>query len=764
MIRIITLLFGFMLLSANSVAETKTYRLTDFYGEGIARMQGKAASTDIAIPLSPNSLVVRSTLTLNVVSSQALIKKRSQLFVRFNNATIGQIAYDPDRPSLTSDVVIPTELWRPGFNQLTLAVSQHYANQCVDGSAPELWSEINVYNSTLSIETNKAIETLALRDLSGFFHPGIGGQRNVEIYSDIDDASITKEKTLSLVAQALALRNQYQPLAIDALPLPNEHVLPDVALAFGASDEGLSTFWSESNIESYETSSWYRDERNANVHVLVGTEQSLSMLLTDDVINDINGPFLHVERTPAFRVKGETLVQPAYRLIVSGDTPEQVYEAARSLALQDDALNATNNLIVNSQSNALADIIQVTQVVSPDEHYTFEDLGFTSERFRDEGDFNKRMTLRLPADFYVPENASVKFLLDFGYGAGYGPGSIMNVSVNDELVHGLYLGNTNGEAFRDYELNIPARFFRGGINNIDFSVTMRAPLAGVECDDVFGSHLIFQLNNTSSLTLPKAGHVAIQPDLRLLGETGYPFARYASAPRSHIVLPSNDFLSAALTLAGKFAQSARAPLLNLDVIMQSTIPENGTSFLLGTPDTLSKVEQESFASAIGETNRWPYRLQNTLYNRVRNIASDKSFKQMRADGVTIQTNELGPLAVLIAEKSPHNSKTDTVFLMAAQTPELLTERVHDLVSLSMWGQLAGDFFVWDNALTPSLVMQVNDKFEMGEANSRWLTLRLWLSNHPWYWLVGFLFSVFMLSLIIYLLLKRRNKEVQASWD
>ena len=83
------------------------------------------------------------------------------------------------------------------------------------------------------------------------------------------------------------------------------------------------------------------------------------------------------------------------------------------------------------------------------------------------------------------------------------------VSVNEELVHGLYLGNENGEAFRDYQLRIPARFFKGGVNNIDIGATMRAPLAGVPCDDVFGSHLVFQINHSSSIELPEAGNTEI---------------------------------------------------------------------------------------------------------------------------------------------------------------------------------------------------------------------------------------------------------------
>lgn len=145
------------------------------------------------------------------------------------------------------------------------------------------------------------------------------------------------------------------------------------------------------------------------------------------------------------------------------------------------------------------------------------------------------------------------------------------------------------------------------------------------------------------------------------------------------------------------------------------------------------------------------------------MTDDKSFKEMRIDGNTVQESDLGEQAILTAQAHPVSSDTDTLFIMAAQTPELLQARVEDLVSLSLWGQMAGDFFAWKDALSPSLIMQVSEKYEVGEADDNWLHLRLWLSNNPWYWLIGFIILVFIVSMVIYLLLKRRNEQVQDSW-
>ena len=263
MIRIYSTLLLSLLFALTVQAETSTYRLTDFFaGESIIRLEGKADSLDFAIPLSSIADVKEAVLTLDVVSSRALIEKRSQLVVRFNNATIGQIRFDPARPSLISEVKVPNALWRDGFNTLTLEVSQHYANQCVDGSAPELWSEVNMYNSTLQISTTNNVSNFTFDKLNGFFNPGIGGVRAVSLVTATDTEDDIKQRTLSLVSQGLALRNQYQPLAIQHATFPEGYVLPELG-------DTTNQSWMDKNIQRYERSAWYTTQVRKNQDTLL---------------------------------------------------------------------------------------------------------------------------------------------------------------------------------------------------------------------------------------------------------------------------------------------------------------------------------------------------------------------------------------------------------------------------------------------------------------------------------------------------------------
>ena len=734
--------------------QTSQARLSSFYpGDSTLRLQGKQDSVTLALPLAAGQEVKNASISIEAVNSKALIKPRSILNVRFNNATIGQIHLDPERPSISSQVTIPASLWRSGFNNLTFAVSQHYANQCVDGGAPELWSEINLYNSMLSVTTERAQASPVIQDLSGFFSPGIGAQNNVTLVTVKGDDSSIFTHSLPRVAQALALRNQYKPLSINYQEAASKPTLPPLPEA-GEWDDALA--------QRYQKSSWYMAETKADqVHALIGTRTALKPFLSEALHQRISGPFLAMDQTAPVKSEQTTLVEGSTRLIVSGETAEQVRQAALTLGLMDDALNPNSVLQIDAEESSKVSLSG--RSLRPGQQYTFAQIGQRDIVMRGEDSFSQPLTFHLPADFYVPENASVSLKLDFGYGAAFGPGSMMNILVNDELVHGLTLDNPNGQSFQDYALEIPARHLRGGINTINFDVVMRAPITGQACDDISGSHLIFQVRNSSEIEFPQAGQVATQPDLALFRDTAFPFARINNDDPVAIYINDEGMIGAALTLSAKLAQVAGMPLPDIQIEqgLQSSLTDN--AIILSTPEALPDTFSSDYTTSLTATKRWPYRLQNELHNRIRRVADDKGHAPLTTRGATTQQSGLEDMAVLIAEKNPASESTGNVYIIATQTPELMTTRINELVSLSLWGQMAGDFFSWQDAESPLLAMQVADQFEMGEAGNGWLSLRMWLSNNPWYWLVGVALIVIISTFIAVLLLRRRNKAMTEQW-
>jgi len=152
-----------------------------------------------------------------------------------------------------------------------------------------------------------------------------------------------------------------------------------------------------------------------------------------------------------------------------------------------------------------------------------------------------------------------------------------------------------------------------------------------------------------------------------------------------------------------------------------------------------------------------------LYNRIHTLTDDKSHRPLTTHGVTMQQSTLGNMAILLAQGNPRSQQQGSLYIVAAQDSKILTERVNDLISLGLWGQLAGDFFSWQNSQAPLLAMQVTEKFEAGNPDDHWLSLRLWLSNNPWYWLVGVVLLSGLIMYIAVLLLRRRNKAVTEDW-
>ncbi len=61
------------------------------------------------------------------------------------------------------------------------------------------------------------------------------------------------------------------------------------------------------------------------------------------------------------------------------------------------------------------------------------------------------------------------------------------------------------------------------------------------------------------------------------------------------------------------------------------------------------------------------------------------------------------------------------------------------------------------------MMQVADVYVVGEFEDSWLEARMWLSNHPWYWLIAFIVVVLLCSLLAYVLLRKRNDKIQEQW-
>ncbi|MDR9468992.1 cellulose biosynthesis cyclic di-GMP-binding regulatory protein BcsB [Marinospirillum sp.] len=732
-----------------SAERTESIRLSDFTGQkGPLRLYGVSTRKELFLPLAETRNIKEAVLSLRLVNSIALQDQRSFLVVRFNDTTLAQVPFDSKQPISDARVRLPAELWRKGFNKLTLEVNQHYTDRCEDSTAPELWTELDFYHSHLELTHTARKSPLKLSDLSSLFSPGIGGIESVlMVTAPNSKGEVTIEngvfqKALPQVAQALALRRQYADLEIRHQVW--EESWPEYLQKLSEADH-------KGDIRQAIP---YLEQREA-FHVLVATRKQLENILPASELEAIDGPQVKMQQIPALNdKKGRELVPGGVRLLVTGQTEAEVLDAALLLAEMDDSLNPVNEVSLLERIQDNADLPRASgHYLHPDRIYRFTDLGQQTTIFSDMGSQQLRLELPLPADYYALESEFLELQLDFGYGAGMGPGSVMNVQINGEYVHGLLLDNPSGSAFRNYRIKIPIRKLNPGNNTLDFEVTLRPQLVVGECAGIPGTHLIFQMLDSSSIHLPKAGSVSIQPNLALFGRTGFPYVSADYRSPTEVILASEGLVTSGLTLIGRIAQAAKAPMQELQLLVGPHQPK-GHALLLGTP---AQFPEDLFAKwnlALGKTQRWPYRVLNDMRQ-----GSEENNNQSLLRGQIHQQGGLGDLGVMLGLASPYSKKPATLTLVTAETESLLQERVSTLVTSSFWSQLEGGLTVWREDPEDIVSLQVSNHYELGEKDPL-MKLRLLLSNNPWYWLAGVFLALVGLTVIAVRLLRRRKAAME----
>lgn len=750
---------GLSQLAIASATRREVLRLSSFSAaSGPIRLHGNTEKMELFLPLAETRQIEDATLSLRMVNSIALQASRSFMVVRFNETTLAQVPFNPSQPISDARVRLPAELWRGGFNKLTLEVTQHYTDRCEDATAPELWTELDLYHSQLELSHHSVDRKLTLSDLSSLFSPGVGGYtKALLVTAPTADGGVSTGKVyreaLPLAAQALALRRQYASLELQHQTWQSEW------LEYEQRVEGMQ------NVQLTDALPYLSEKDAAPFHVLLGTRDELRSLLPETQIASINGPHLQLQEIAEIRnARGELLVPGGIRLLVSGNNEAEVLDAARLLTEMDDRLNPVPQItLLGRQLGNEALPRASSQFLHPGKSYSFAALGAGTTSYQNLGRNRMRVNLPLPADYYAVESDQVELQLDFGYGAGMGAGAVMNVHLNGEYVHGLLLNQPNGAAFRGYRIQLPVRKMNPGMNTLDFDITLRPELVVGECAGIPGTHLIFQMLGSSMVTLPKAGAVAIQPDLAMFGATGFPYVSATVKSQTEILLASEALTGSALTLIGRLAQSAQAPLELVQLQIGLNHRPIGHALLLGTPETLPEDLFKEWDAALGRTQIWPYRALNDLRNSLQGGMglrwSTASKHDDMLSGQVHQQGQLGDLGVMAAFRNPYASQDATLTLLTAQTEALLQQRLLNLMDSALWSQLRGDLLIWRDSPEGVVSMQVANRYELGE-HSRWMKLRMTLSHNPWFWLGGVLLLLALASLLAVRLLRQRKVAME----
>ncbi len=694
----------------------------------------------IYFPVSNRISVTEAELKLKFTNSISLLQERSQLRVKLNDITVAQLPLRTDQPQVEVAIDLPAELITSGFNNLTIWVAQHYTLECEDPAAPELWTEIDTFNSELTLTGELQTVDVMLSQLEQVMGPAIGNPQSYRFLMP-EQHNENHIAIGALIAESIGLHHSYRsPLF--------ESITAKKATTYLNSTDQTTTVDSLSGLDQTNLS--------GSDNVLFGTRDELTPYLSTEAIAEIKDAYIGIfplTSNPQYFV-----------LVVSGTTPEEVKRAAIALNFSNFPYTDARASLIKSVDIPAHSRFGRKRFVKTDRSYTLEELGLKTTTVEGAGYHEFEMIFDLPADFYAAEDANVNLLLDFSYGARIRDDSVLNIKLNDAFERVIALKNSNGAVFKGYDIKIPLRAFKPGRNRILFEPSMISSVGG-ECIAINDRNLQFTVYGTSIIKFPFATTYVGLPDMSLLSSTAFPYRRNGKPEPMTIAVLSNDHetIAATWTLMAKLAQVADGPVVDAD--FQFTIPEDDREIIVVAPfDSLDAKLMASAPIQLNGASNYPYPVSEQLegekephglFENISEVLSrGKDKKPSQPFKARIQQN-IRPQAhgVAMAFQSPFDAER-SVTVFTAETGEKLHHYMEALVQPTLWSNLSGDVALWTNETASMNTQEIASKFYLGDAGVR-DKMRFRISDNPWWWIAGVFVLIFLLAWLTRVLLNRR---------
>ena len=713
------------------------------------RLRYTADEFTISVPLAARFKVSSARLHLQLTNSISLLKDRSQVAVRLNGRLLGQTALSPQQPESSLDIRIPPNVLKPGYNQLTFAVAQHYTLRCEDPSAPELWTEIDTVASTLTIDGEAQAVTPRLSDMSLLFDPKVWGDQTFTIVTASPPP--VKDDQLqwgALVARGAALHLRYAPLRVVHEP---------------AGRTGAAAGAPAANFPGLQQDSLRRTDS-----ALIGTRAELAPYVSKKISDGITGSFLGVYALDADPTR--------FVLVVSGTTAAEVAQAATAFTHMNFPFpDSASMLVTRIDYPGLANY-SGKNTVAPGGSYRFSQFDFksktvqgaaTSSLINEEHVHGLEIELVMPADLFAHEDSNVDLILHFAYGAALRKDSVLNILLNDRFERAIGLTVEAGVVYNKYQVSIPLRSFQPGVNRLRFMPRMM-PLITGECQAIQSENLILTMYEDSLVVMPGASHFVTMPNLRLLGRSGFP---YTVQPNSagmlvHVAAADSKTVAAAWTLLAKLAQRHGQPLQ--EAVISFALPQSADKDLLviGAAGQIQAGILKGAPLELGKLSRVPYPVAAEtpaqdnaggwlawfLPGRARALEVAAAEGDEGKAVMVTQASTLTSSAVAMQYRSPYASeRTATVFTAADQN--LLLEGIGEMIKPAVWNELQGNLVVWSRGVENVAWQKVGGDYTIGNVSVP-ARMEFYFSRYPWVWLIALVLIAALLASITIQILKR----------
>ncbi|RMH60928.1 MAG: hypothetical protein D6678_04745 [Zetaproteobacteria bacterium] len=505
------------------------------------------ASYPLDVPLSyrvePSAIRVHLVFT----NSNALLKGRSQLRLRWNGGVFAQAPLDPAYPDGAIDVQVPLELTKSGGNELAIEVSQHYLSECEDPGSPELWTMVDMDSSYIELDGTMRPLQPTLRAFDNLLASANWGDLHVMMVPLSKSEEHLHAGTL--LAESIANRAGKQTVIIDSVEL---------AQTVGSTGVGHDL-------------------------IVFGTYKEAERLLGPvDVKGDAKGHIF---------VRARQNDPGHFLLAVLGRTPGDLVKAASAFAWATLPLADEASMDVFDVKVPEAMAYSSLHAVQEGREYNFSDLGFQTTTMKGLQD-KATVSLWLPPDLFSKNHARVEMRLHFSYGAALRPDSVLNIYHNGQFLRGISLSDPRGLLVRDYRIWIPLYAFRPGLNEFRFESRMHAN-TGTNCTTGNTDNLLLTLFDDSTFTIPDTSHYVAMPDLNYLVNTGYPYlGDLGDTPVIQIPKLNARMLASAWTLAARLGQLKGSPIQRLTIADHA-----GRASNIIRLDTFANIEDSIWAAA-----------------------------------------------------------------------------------------------------------------------------------------------------------------------
>jgi hypothetical protein len=661
----------------------------------------------ISIPIPERWQVNKAVLGLRYTASNNLIADMSQLIIRLNDQTIAQTRLNPLAPNVELSLNLPVGLLKADYNVIGFQVSQHFSRQkCEQPCAPDLWTNINLAESVLTLEYT--LRPLPLR---------LGSVANL-----LFDPKTYPDASVNLVVETME---------------------PEAATLAGIVASGIARRFDYRKV-SFTVSDRPQPGRD---NVILGSPAFINGVLGgQSPLRESKGGLLKLfhGRTAA------GAADPTHATIaVAGMTPQALRIAAETLASL--SLPYPGGDELEAFGFKLPDIAMYggRQILSSDKVFDFKTLNFPTLSWQGFNAPPNQFTFRLPADFMIKQNQFARLVLNFAYGAGMRSDSVLNIHVNGKPLRAIHLDQVAGSYLENYEIKIPTYVFKPGANTIAFAPALNAPIGN--CDLAQSDGMFLTLYDNSTLYFPAMPHYVEMPKLDLFALNGFPVTRWPDGHETLIYVPKGDprALEAAYNLMGMITQKNGFPLFGIQIAFEEPKDWNGEIIVVGaSADLPAQILKGAPLKALRD-GKVPYPVVRSWDTELTVALSE-------------QVSELGAgSGALMQFESPYRTGRSIVLLTASNQRDLVATG-EAMLDAGVQGSTTGDLVLVDLASPPDYkvtALRVGQRYTTGNRGDINRVEAFLYANPPVFYAILF-GSIVALALIAFVGLRNfRRKRI-----